>query len=87
MLKTGTQIIYVPDHARGDITHPDCEEGFVTSEHEKWAFCRFFKMMPCNELKPVASKEMVLMKNLVKHPHRPQYIVDNLIKELHNPQG
>jgi len=31
MLKQGTQIIYVPMHAKEEINHPDCEAGFVTS--------------------------------------------------------
>jgi hypothetical protein len=28
-MKQGTQIVYVPLHALGDITHPDCVRGFV----------------------------------------------------------
>jgi hypothetical protein len=30
-MKQGTQIIYVPLHALGDLTHPNCMRGFVIS--------------------------------------------------------
>lgn len=29
--KRGDQVAYIPDHAYGDIEHPDVEFGFVTS--------------------------------------------------------
>ena len=38
----GTQIIYVPPHAHGDINHPSCEHGFVTSIVGTTVFCRFW---------------------------------------------
>jgi hypothetical protein len=41
-LEPGTQIIYVPTHAAGDIEHCDCERGFVTSVQGRTAFCRFW---------------------------------------------
>ena len=43
-LKRGIQIIYVPDHADGDATHPDCQPGFVTSVAKEFAFCRYWRM-------------------------------------------
>jgi hypothetical protein len=30
-MKQGTQIIYVPLHALGELAHPDCVRGFVIS--------------------------------------------------------
>ena len=43
-LKRGVQIIYVPDHADGDMSHPDCQPGFVTSVAKEFAFCRYWRM-------------------------------------------
>ena len=44
--KPKDQIIYVPTHADDDVTHPDCERGFVTSVKEtadcNIIFCRFW---------------------------------------------
>jgi len=34
-LVEGTQILYVPTHTKGDATHPDCEQGFVTSANDE----------------------------------------------------
>ncbi len=44
-LKKGTQIIYVPNHANGNRSHPDCERGFVTSIKAKraTAYCRYWR--------------------------------------------
>ena len=44
-LKQGTQIIYVPTHANGDIHHQDCEAGFVAHETTlpgNAIFCRYW---------------------------------------------
>ncbi len=42
----GTQIIYIPTHVEGDINHPDCETGFITSMKfapgGDFAFCRYW---------------------------------------------
>jgi hypothetical protein len=29
----GETVLYVPRHAQGDITHPDCEHGVVSSQN------------------------------------------------------
>lgn len=45
IMKPGTQIIYVPTHAGGDIHHPDCEAGFVAHETilpGNAIFCRYW---------------------------------------------
>ncbi len=43
-LKPGTQIVYVPNHANGDVDHPDSQAGFVTSTkpHLSLVFCRYW---------------------------------------------
>lgn len=42
MLKRGTQILYIPQHAGTNVLHQDVEAGFVTSTSEVFAFCRYW---------------------------------------------
>ena len=37
----GDRVLYVPNHAQGDTTHPDCERGVVTSTNEVNVFVRY----------------------------------------------
>ena len=37
----GQLVTYIPYHAKGNINHPDCEQGRVTSKNEKYVFVRF----------------------------------------------
>ena len=37
----GEHVRYVPYHAHDDATHPDCEDGFVTSVSEAYVHVRF----------------------------------------------
>jgi hypothetical protein len=39
--KAGDHVRYVPYHAHGDLTHPDCEDGVVTSTNDAYVFVRF----------------------------------------------
>lgn len=39
--KPGQLVRFVPSHADGDINHPDCENGRVTSTNDKYVFVRF----------------------------------------------
>ena len=39
--KAGDHVRYVPYHARDDLTHPDCEDGVVTSTNDWYVFVRF----------------------------------------------
>lgn len=45
--KTGDRVIYVPTHAKGDITHEDCEVGTVSSvnPYSETVFVRFDKQV------------------------------------------
>lgn len=54
----GKQVVYVPNHAYGDISHPDAEYGFVTEDRSSVGvvFCRFFKT-------EYVEPEYVLIKN------------------------
>jgi hypothetical protein len=39
----GERVAYVPNHAHGDIIHPDVERGRVSSVNTKFVFVRFDK--------------------------------------------
>jgi hypothetical protein len=39
--KPGDQVVYVPNHAHGDIAHPDVERGVVTSINPYFVFVRY----------------------------------------------
>ena len=34
-------VIYVPNHAKGYLNHPDCEKGVVSSFNEKFIFVKY----------------------------------------------
>lgn len=74
-LQSGTQIIYVPDHAEGDAEHPDCEQGFVTSVRGDMAFCRYWSNAH-EGLRTLANSEATPIRNLVVRDTRPQHVID-----------
>jgi hypothetical protein len=39
--KPGMHVRYVPNHAHGDIRHPDCENGVVTGVNEHVVFVKY----------------------------------------------
>ena len=39
--KTGTRVRYVPIHAHDDRTHPDCEDGAISSYNDTNVFVKF----------------------------------------------
>lgn len=41
--RVGQRVIYVPMHAEGDLSHPDCEHGRISSKNEYFVFVRFDK--------------------------------------------
>ena len=40
-LHEGMQVLYIPPHAQGDKTHPDCQRGIVTSKNATEVFVRY----------------------------------------------
>ena len=34
-------VIYIPNHAGGDTSHPDCEVGYVSSKNDAFVFVQF----------------------------------------------
>jgi hypothetical protein len=84
MLKRGTQIIYVPGHADGDLDHPDCEEGFITSAKLRlnMVFCRYWSKHHLGELRTKANSEGTPIKCIVIQDTHPQTEVDALLETL-----
>lgn len=82
MLTPGTQIIYVPTHAAGDVTHPDAEAGFVTAVRGNVAFCRYWSKTKPGELRTKANSEGTPVDLLVVQDMRPQTAVDEMLKML-----
>lgn len=37
----GERVVYVPTHAEGDLRHPDCEQGAVSSVNDHTVFVKF----------------------------------------------
>lgn len=67
-LAVGTQIAYVPDHARGDVRHPDCQYGFVTAYVDpiKSYFCRYWRRGKEGvELRTRAGSEMTYARHVI----------------------
>ena len=84
MLKRGTQIIYVPDHADGDVDHPDVEVGFVTTytPGTVMAFCRYWSKYEPDRLRTMANSELTPVRNLVVRNTVPQHEVEEQLKKL-----
>ena len=40
--KPGDQVRYIPGHAHGDASHPDCEDGIVSSQNGVNVFVRYY---------------------------------------------
>jgi hypothetical protein len=84
-MKKGSQIIYVPKHARYDITHPDVEEGFVMSVNRAGAFCRYWNTLNRLELRTKSTSELTPFAYLVEQTYpfsHDQDFVDRIIKAI-----
>jgi hypothetical protein len=80
-MKPGTQIVYVPSHALGNLAHPDCEFGFVTSVKHKegTCFCRYWRKHEPGNLRTRANSESTRMEDLQELESVPQFVVDGLL--------
>ena len=85
MFKQGQQIIYVPYHAKGDIHHQDCEEGFVSHETilpGDAIFCRFWlKTSEPRRLRTVNNSEATSIDMLVIKDTVSQSVVDEAMQQ------
>ncbi len=79
----GVQIVYIPQHAGHDVTHPDCEEGFVfgVSKEPGYVFCRYWAKGK-NYLRTRSCSEYTPAHRLFIKETRPQELVDATIKML-----
>lgn len=80
MLARGTQISYVPTHAKGNTSHRDVEHGFVTSVRGDVAFCRYWSKSSPNELRTKSGSEATPIEMLVIQDTRPQTAVDRMLE-------
>lgn len=83
-MKQGTQIAYIPNHAEGNITHPDVEFGFVSSERAGAHFCRYWRKGHPGELRTLANSELTPTENLIEHESVSQECVEQWLAELFN---
>ena len=81
-LRVGTQIIYVPDHADGSLSHPDCQPGFVTSVSKDGVFCRYWSKHDPSTLRTKANSELTPRRLLVIVDTRPQEEVREALREI-----
>jgi hypothetical protein len=86
-MKSGTQIAHIPNHANGDIHHPDVEFGFVVSENkDKTAhFCRYWYKNYPTVLRIRANSELTPNENLVKYESHSQTEINDLIEMFKPP--
>jgi hypothetical protein len=82
MIKKGTQIAYVPDHANNDLKHKDVEFGFVMSGPiiAGMVFCRFWYRGRPGKLRTVSNSEMTSIKHIVEVKSVHPDVVDATIK-------
>jgi hypothetical protein len=87
VFKPGTQVLYIPRHAHGDLNHPDVEAGFVTSAHKvnqvAYVCCRFWANDGSNRLRTLSCSECCNPNNLYIKDTRPQRRVDDWIAHLY----
>jgi hypothetical protein len=80
----GDQIAYLPDHAEGDLNHPDVQVGFVTSVRGDTVFCRYWLgsySKPQTTLRTQANSEGTPIRCLVKLVSSP--ISDEHVRREH----
>lgn len=44
-IEPGLHVRYVPMHAHGKLSHPDVEDGIVSSKNERFAFVKFHRQV------------------------------------------
>ena len=81
-MKPGTQIAYIPQHANGDLAHPNVEFGFVTfqSQSGNRHWCRYWHRGRPVVMRTTANSELTPDHCLVEHISVPQVIVDGWLE-------
>jgi hypothetical protein len=86
MLKRGTQIAYVPLHAKNNIGHPDVQFGFVTSVRGDTVFCRYWSKSH-HGLRTTANSEGAYKNMIVEYTSRPQEDVIRTLEWMDEQEG
>ena len=42
--KKGDLVLYIPNHAGGDVCHDNCQRGVVSSTNDAWVFVKYDNM-------------------------------------------
>lgn len=58
-LTLGQRVLYVPRHAYGDVTHPDCEQGVLVGTKQGVLFVRFYNQHPGADAKACSLELLV----------------------------
>lgn len=84
ILPPGTQIAYVPAHAKGDLKHPDVDYGFVQEDRGDTCLCRFWRKSrgkhQLGDLRTTANAESAAKRDLVLHEHYDQKVINNFLR-------
>ena len=81
-LKRGTQIAYVPTHAKGDLYHPDVQYGFVTSGPGlDTYFCRYWSKHHEKELRTKANSECTPVNCLRVIDTQSQELIEEMLEK------
>ena len=79
----GDQVVYVPNHAGKDMSHPDVEYGFVTSLNSAGdAFVRYWRNGQLGTLRTVANSECTPIDNLYSYNSVPQRTVAAALRKI-----
>jgi hypothetical protein len=73
-MKPGTQVLYVPPQARGNVNHPDVRAGFVVSTHDLDATVRLW--IEAGTLQVKVGVDWLILRNT-----KPQAEVDECLME------
>lgn len=81
----GTQIAYLPAHAKGDVNHPDADWGFTQEQRGDLVLCRFWAKdrqhrRQIGDMRTKANAEGVETRYLVPHQHCRQELIDNFLR-------
>jgi hypothetical protein len=73
-----TQVAYIPNHAEGNLAHPDVQYGFIASARRPDGsyIVRYWSKGHPNELRTKANGEVTDEENLVAHASHTKDMVD-----------
>lgn len=78
----GSQIACIPDHAKGDINHPDVKFGFTIGEYGDKTWCRYWIKDKSGELRTVANSELTPSRYLVEYKSVTDEVVEQALRQI-----